>query len=414
MQDITRREFGKAAVSVGGATALAACLERGDSVPQGNGNTPDRQHAWNEYLSTDEHGNNIMPRHHVMLLINYTGESTEDDRSEMERALSSLERAYEWSNQGLLFTVGYSPSYFRNVASGVPNKEVPPNPRSISPHQTPDFDTADVLIHLASDEPEVVLEAEEALTGDVDEPNGVYMEDDLNGVFEKVQRRTGFVGRGLPAENQDVDGIPDSSPIPEESPMFMGFKGRFERNQPSEDYVTITQGMFEEGTTQQLSKLDLLLERWYNPFTHSRYQRVAKMFCPSHADEGRVQGVGEDLGDSSGISACPVAHDSGSEKGVVGHAQKTSQAREGGTPPILRRDFNSTDGGKAGLHFNSLQESIKEFVRVREAMNGSKISKETPVGDISNNGILGYIRVQSRGNYLIPPRSMRSMPMEEL
>jgi hypothetical protein len=288
----------------------------------------------------------------------------------------------------------------------------PPEPQALSPHQSPDRDTADALLHLASDYPGAVVEAEEALFGEIQEPNGESMEADLEVVFEKKERRTGFVGPGLPAQNQDVRGVPDTSPVPEDSPLFMGFKGRFKRNQPSEDHVTIKNGRFSGGTTQQVSWLELRLERWYRQ--DSRYQRVAKMFCPAHADEERVEGVGENLGDSSGVSGCPVPHDSAREKGVVGHAQKTSRERTDGVPPLLRRDFSSTDGGNASLYFNSLQESIDDFVRVRKAMNAEDIAEDTPVGEVSNNGILSYIRVRSRGNYLIPPRKMRSLPASQI
>src|SRR6202000_1914696 len=41
--------------------------------------------------------------------------------------------------------------------------------------------------------------------------------------------------------------------------------------------------------------------------------------------------------------------------GVIGHAQTSATARRGGKPVILRRDFDTTDGGLAGLHFVSLQ-----------------------------------------------------------
>jgi hypothetical protein len=306
----------------------------------------------------------------------------------------------------LLFTVGYSPYFFDSHGTS----ETPiPEPRPLSPYQSPDRDTVDALIHLASDHPRAVIEAEEALFGQVTEPNGIFISGDLVAVFERSARRTGFVGPGLPAENQDAEGIPESRPVPEDSPLFMGFKGRFERNQPSEDYVTIQDGPFSGGTTQQLSSLSLRLERWYN--RDSRYQRVAKMFCPEHFEEGRVEGVGENLGNSSGVSGCPVPHRSAEQKGVVGHAQKASQARQEGVPPILRRDFNSTDHGKAGLHFNSLQERIEDFVNAREALNGDEIAEETPVGEVANNGILSYIRVRSPGNYLILPRDVRSIPM---
>ena len=39
--------------------------------------------------------------------------------------------------------------------------------------------------------------------------------------------------------------------------------------------------------------------------------------------------------------------------GLVGHAQASAQARRHNRPVIIRRDFDTVDGGYAGLHFVS-------------------------------------------------------------
>jgi len=96
--------------------------------------------------------------------------------------------------------------------------------------------------------------------------------------------------------------------------------------------------------------------------------------------------------------------------GVIGHTQKSADARESDAPVIIRRDFNSTDGGHAGLHFLALQRTISDFVATREAMNGTDIAAESAVGQRNNNGILQYIRTEHRGNFLVPPRPLRSFP----
>ena len=421
-EGLSRRDFFKAAVAVGGASALAACLERESvDVPTGGGDVPDRQHDWNDYLRTDEHGNFLTPRHHALLLLDYTGDTpeVEDDRATVEEAFGTLERAYEWSHEGLLFTVGYSPYYFERFDEPLDADIELPEPRPLASFESPEPDEVDAVMHLASDHASVVLEAEEALLGERGEANGVEMETDLRGVFEKVQRRTGFVGEGLPAENQDTRGVPDSEPVPEDSPLYMGFKSGFKESQATEDDVTLGDegGAFAGGTTQQVSHLTLDLVQWYEQDT--RYQRVAKMFCPAHADEERVDGVGHSLGSSSGVDECPVSHDSArGDAATVGHAQKAREAREDGRPPLLRRDFDTTDpgrfdspdSGRAGMHFVSLQDDIEKFVRVREAMNADDVVRESAVGAQNNNGILQYITTHSRGNYLVPPRESRSIP----
>lgn len=113
---VPRRAFLKSAVAIGGASALAACVEREQaaSIPAGTddpSSLPSRQHAWNAYSARDDAGNVLPPRHHVLLHLDYGGgRPSADDRETVESALRSLERAYAWSNEGLLFTLGYSPA----------------------------------------------------------------------------------------------------------------------------------------------------------------------------------------------------------------------------------------------------------------------------------------------------------------
>jgi hypothetical protein len=218
------------------------------------------------------------------------------------------------------------------------------------------------------------------------------------------------VGEGLPADHQDVQGIPDSEPVSEDAPLYMGFKSGFSKNQATEDSVTIDGGPFAGGTTQHVSQLDLNLQQWYEQ--DDQFHRVATMFCPVHAEEGLVEGTGENLGDTSLIEerSCPAHTERDArEKGVVGHSQKSARARDAeGNPLILRRDFDSADDERAQLHFVALQERIADFVETREAMNGTDL--DGAVGQRTNNGILQYIKVTRRGNYLVPPRRHRTLP----
>ncbi|MFB6270326.1 MAG: Tat pathway signal protein, partial [Halobacterium sp.] len=404
---VDRRAFLQAAVAIGGASALSACLDREDaSVPAGvddPSTLPERQHAWNDSLTRDDHGNVVPPRHHLLLHLDYAGAPTDADRETVEAALQSIERAYEWSNEGLLFTLGYSPAYFDRFDAALPDTVDLPAPRPLSDLEAPALDTPAAILHLASDHAQVVLEAEEALRGNRDTANDVQMDAALTAVFSVVDRRTGFIGDGLPAQHQDVGGVPDSEPVPEDAPLYMGFESGFEKSQASEDRVSIQSGPFADGTTQHVSHIDLDLEQWYEQ--DDRESRVAQMFCPAHADSGAVEGTGENLGDSPQVEDCGDPLETAEERGVVGHSQKVATMREDGEPPLLRRDFDSTDGGNAGVHFLALQRRISEFEAVREAMNADGVSESTPVGRRQNNGIKQYLSVTHRGNYLLPPRS---------
>ncbi|KPN30636.1 hypothetical protein SY89_01372 [Halolamina pelagica] len=413
---IDRRAFVKSAVAIGGAAALSACLDRGPSidVPRGpeepSATFPERQHAWNAALPTTDAGNNHHPRHRVLLALDYgDGTPTDAERETVEAALAGVERAYERSAAGLLLTISYSPYYFDRFDDDLPESVDLPEPTALSSFEDPDADAVDAIVHLASDHGEVVMGAEEALKGELGELNGVSQpEAALTDVFSLAERRTGFVGDGLPAENQDVDGVPDDDPVPEDAPLYMGFESAFDGNQPTEDRVTIQQGPFAGGTTQQLSTLTLNLTQWYEQDT--RDQRVSKMFCPHHAQNDVVEGAGGNLGSDTRMDDCGDPMETARREGVVGHSQKMVDVREDDTPIILRRDFDSTDRDHAGLHFLSLQRTITDFVTTREAMNGDQIDSDSAVGQRTNNGILQYINTVRRGNFLVPPRSLRALP----
>ncbi|GAB7095603.1 Tat pathway signal protein [Halolamina litorea] len=414
---IDRRAFVKAAVAIGGASALSACLDRGPELDVARGPEdpasafPERQHAWNAALPTDDAGNNHHPRHRILLALDYDGDGTPTDaeREAVEAALTGVERAYERSADGLLLTISYSPYYFARFDADLPGSVDLPEPRALSDFEDPDADDVDAIVHLASDHGEVVMGAEEALKGEVEELNGVSQpESALTDALSVRERRTGFIGDGLPAENQDVNGVPDDGPVPEDAPLYMGFESAFEGNQPGEDRVTIESGPFAGGTTQQLSTLTLNLNQWYEQ--DSRDQRVSKMFCPHHASEGTVEGTGENLGNDPQMDDCGDPTETARSEGVVGHSQKMVDVREDDKPIILRRDFDSTDGDRASVHFLSLQRTIADFVTTREAMNGDAVAADSAVGQRTNNGILQYINTVRRGNFLVPPRSLRALP----
>lgn len=403
----SRRGYIRRLVAAGGAAGLAACLDvtDGDNPPGDPENRPDRQHAWNDALETDDDGNDVPPEHHALLALNLATDPDGSGREQVETAFRSLESAYAYDNDGLLFTMGYSPAYFERVDADSPI----PVPEALTSFESPEFDEFDALVQIASDRPDAVLEAEQALLGEAESANGVEMDATLDGVFEPAEpRRTGFIGAGLPAEHTDVDGVPDS--IPEDAPLFMGFRSGFAESQAPEDRVTIQDGPYAGGTTTHVESMTLQLQSWFEQ--DSQFQRVAKQFSPELAKQEAVGEVGEKLGTSTGVSGEIAANteQDAREEGIVGHAQKSARARdEDGTPPLLRRDFNTVDHDRPGIHFLAHQRTIEDFVRVREAMAGEDIAGEG-VGQRLNNGILQYLFVTRRGNFLVPPRKNRALP----
>jgi hypothetical protein len=317
----------------------------------------------------------------------------------------------------LLHSIASSPSYFERFDHPLPENVELPQPRALSSFESPTLDTQDAVVHLASDRADVVLEAEQALRGEREQANGESVDAHLTDVATVDSRRTGFVGAGLPADHQDAAGIPDSKPVPDASPLFMGFEAGFKGNQATEDYVTIQKGPFAGGTTKVIANLRQRLGDWYDE--QSFEDRVKEMFSPGHAENDLVEGIGSNLGSESGIDQfVDDIASAANEHGRVGHAQKAARANRDadGNVKLLRRHFESTDDigsdqKVASLHFPSLQRSITDFEDVRRAMNGADLTEITPaIRQRVNNGILEYIFVRRRGNFLVPPRRHRALP----
>ena len=472
---VDRREFMKSALAIGGVNALRATdffdrsgereSDRNERQTVSVAARKNRQHAWNDYLSTSENERIAPPRHHLLLMLDYQGEAipTREDRVAVEGALEQLERGFEWSNRGLLFTVGYSTAYFDRFEQGLPkgvdlrDAEEVVNALKMG-DEDPVPEPREVVVHLGSDDVGNLLRAEEALWGFPDQDattlNGIPIEHTFEGVFEKPSaypdRRTGYVGAGLPkkyAGHEDIS---------EKSPLSMGFQSGFADNLPAEVDVTMHHdqhldqpmppGVFSQGAIQHVSKLDIDLDGWY---AQSRDERTARMLSPHHV--GEVGDHGEALGESTDLDDLPMrnqatgtdiarrTHRDAAEKGLVGHAQKLARARfdlarreEGaesdGTldATILRRDFDTTDEDASGLHFVALTRFNGYLVYTRLAMNGvefdgrdvippeegenSRVVHEGVDLPRENDGFLQFIRARRRGNFLVPPIELRALP----
>ncbi|WP_435185897.1 DUF7405 family protein [Halobellus sp. EA9] len=359
---------------------------------------PDRQHAWDGALRSDRHGNPLPPRHHRVLLLDLDTTPDDDDARTVERAMRTLEGAYDWGPGGLFHMLAWGSRYFerRGRLDSGPIRE----PRVISRTDDPDLLAFDAAVVLASDVPSHLAAAESALRGDRETLNGVSVDAHLADVFTVRGRRTGFVGEGLPAAHTDAEGVPAGA-VPEDAPLFTGFFSGRQGTQATEDRVTIADGPYEGGTTMHLSRLDESLSVWWDL---SESERVERMFA-GDVDPADLADFETTVPFTGGVAERVADH------GVAGHHEKVARAREDGRPIILRRDFNTVDGGQAGLHFLSLQASLADFEKTRRAMNGWYLRDDhEDVTDRSNNGLLNFITVASRANFYVPPRRNRAFP----
>jgi deferrochelatase/peroxidase EfeB len=414
----------KAALAIGGSGALSACIQREGMPTVATGPDdpaavyPERQFAWNDFMVRGGHGDTQLPNHQLILFFDYgcEGAPTAEERDRVAAAFESLERAYQRGNggvnpyqpggadaKGLLFTVGYAPGYFERFDHDLPESVTLPDPAETLEDVGEDPTTAvdhEVAVVLSSDEVAVLLSSEQALLGNLETLNGREVTGSLEGVLERVERRTGFVGQGLPHQRLDVE------EIPERSPMSMGFKSGFSDNQAPEDRVAIDDGPFADGTLQHVSRLEIDLEAWWGD--QDQPERVELMFSPEHTPED-VGDAGERLASQSQIDEADVdrlAADA-ADHGRVGHTQKVARARdEDFQPKILRRSEGiSTGSPTPGFNFSSVQREIDHFVEVRQAMNSEDV--DLPEDE---HGILSFLEVHSRGNFLVPPRRHRALP----
>jgi hypothetical protein len=409
-RSFSRRGFlaGASALAAGGVAAglgpkpAAAISSPVPIVPLGAqpAGLPARQHAWGATLSLDSVGDQVAPRFDRLLFFDVKPGPTPASAVLLEAALRTLERRYAWAPGGLLFTTGWGPGYFEDVL----RIDSPiPTATALSRFESPAIDDYHLCLHLACDDEERLADVEAALV-DGDALPGADGTLAISPALTWRETRTGFTGKGLPAARQQVRGIPSSHPVPRQSPLFMGFKSGLRKNQATEDAVTIGEGPFADGTTMQVSYMRLQLEHWYGKLDERA--RVARMYSPETTPE-QVKHLSADA------KSEPNLVDRAAQRyGVIGHAQTSARARRHGRPLIIRRDFDTVDGGYAGLHFVSVQRSIADFVITRNAMNASGAHAENrAITDTRNNGINEFIKVLKRANYVLPSRANRAFPL---
>ena len=398
-QGVDRRSFMQSALAIGGASALSTTASifgmtesaAAQAPTPSYGDRMNRQHAWDAFETfVDKKGTSVPPSRHLLLHLGYQGDGapTPEDRETTRKAFDELEELAGWGSDGLLFTVGYSASYFDRFDEPLPEGIGPASeskfgkpsllraqtlidfPGVTLPKEDPVADEYDCVIHIASSRVEQLLAAEVLLWGggaDIDGDGEQSLDNTLEGILETPgdgsgrpesypYRRVGFVGHeNLEDEGGegDSDGIYPSE-IPEDAELSMGFNDLFKSSIPREDNVTLLEdqrlvvakdpGPFAQGTVQHVSKLDLNLDSedgWYQYDTEGR---VDRMFSPDHDPEGLGE-VADEFGNSTAITednpdadVAPIRDLDGEDvaertqehadnEEVVGHVEKVSRAR---------------------------------------------------------------------------------------
>jgi hypothetical protein len=346
---------------------------------------PEAQHAWEATFRTDVRGRPVAPRFHRLLMLDVRGTPTAADAERLEATLRTLERRFEYGPAGLLMCLGWGPGWFETHTS-LPSPVAGPLP--MAAWEDPVLEEIHACLHLAGDDEARLTWVTEALFG----PGPL----DLRANLSLRETRTGFVGHALVAER--VTG----ARIPSDSPLLLGFHSGLRGNQASERDITIVDGPLAGGTTMQVSRIAIDLERWY---AHDIERRSALMYSPATSARDAEALVDDAPSAADRLPTLAARH------GIVGHAQAAGRARLHGRPRINRRDFATLDDGRPGTHFVSLQHSIEDFNATRAVMNAADARTHHPhIGPRRNNGLNAFIEVTSRATFAVPPRAQRAYP----
>jgi hypothetical protein len=347
---------------------------------------PDAQHAWEATFRTDELGRPVAPRFHRLLMLDVRGTPTRADAERLETALRTLEQRFEHGPRGLLTCMGWGAAWFEAHSALLRNPVSRPLP--MAAWEDPALEDFHACLHLASDDEPRLAWVTDALFG----PGPL----DQRGRLRLRETRTGFVGQGLVAQRANAPGIAS------DSPLLLGFHSGLRGNQASERDITIVDGPLAGGTTMQVSRIAIDLERWY---AHDIERRSALMYSPATSARDAEALVDDAPSAADRLPTLAARH------GIVGHAQAAGRARLHGRPRINRRDFATLDDGRPGTHFVSLQHSIEDFNATRAVMNAADARTHHPhIGPRRNNGLNAFIEVTSRATFAVPPRAQRAYP----
>ena len=103
---------------------------------------PERQHAWDESLATDESGNHVPPRFHRLLFFDVASQPDSTSARLLESRLRTLESRYPWGPSGLLFLAAWGPGYWERWLRTAPPIEYP---KPLTTFEIPVLDDYDIV-----------------------------------------------------------------------------------------------------------------------------------------------------------------------------------------------------------------------------------------------------------------------------
>ena len=321
---------------------------------------PARQHAWTATLARDSDGNPIAPRFDRLLFFDVAGDPTPAHARRARGGAADARARLPWGPSGLLFTAGWGPGYFeRSLRVAVAD----PARKGLSDFELPAIDDYDLCLHLACDDERRLAAIEAALLHGTLRCAAPTARSTSRARCAGARREPASPAPGCRPHTRTSAGSRRATPFRDRAAVHglqvrpapqPGDRGR--RHDPS--------GPFAGGTTMQVSYMRLRLDSWYRNLTER--ERVARMYAPQ-VTPAQVAHFTTDAEQRPE----PARTRRSTATASIGHAQTSARARRNGKPLIIRRDFNTVDGGQAGLHFVSVQRTIEDFITTRNAMNAS-------------------------------------------
>jgi hypothetical protein len=460
-----------AATAAGGTISILDQLTGGITRAEANTTTPahDEQYLVDGLEAISDNGVHcIVPPLYKYIITGklkrdrtWTAAELQKARARLEKAFVQAEAGRPRTAAGLTLVVAWGLPYFRNfikplIATSTWNSAWP---------RTADGSADAVLdaIRFSSDPSSTILEDNEVMV--MIRSDSPIILDDVKGklfhntasdgyigdIIDVTSERTGFVGRGFdkPSVAKQLAqkaGVAGADAIPAGSQLMMGFTSTQKAALGPENIASFeTLGLttvkpgdyFACGAAMHLSHIYEDLGVWYGK---GYGERTSRMFSPrTTAGDGTVTLPN---GADQVSTLKEVTQDS--KKGPGGHNSLLQQAtrlgsdatdvygkaRAKGTPVPVREDFNTLDApfttsanpsrdgwsgkqNRPGLHFVVFVPASGRFHAARKAMDG-ELPDGTKLGDPKTNGINPMLTTTHRQNYLVPPRSHRSLPMAEL
>ena len=399
--DLNRRRFVAAAAGViGGGSLGARASRRRDVVALGSqpAGLPNGQHNWTATLATDATATPVSPRFDRLLFFDLQQRPTATDVRRLEAALRTLERLYPWGPEGLLFTVGWGPHYFEHVLSV---SSPIPRPKGLSDFELPTFDNYDLV-------PPPRLRRRGASRRDRARarPRQAALGRD----------RSTWAATSAGARHEPASSAPDSRP-PTRTPTA---------SRPATRYPPARRSSWASSRASRRTRRARTTSR-SRPAVRRRNDHAGQLHAPPPRQlvrNPRRAGTGR-------AHVLPRDHPG---RGRTVHRRRPQPTRPlhagrdpvrrrrpfpdlgprppHGKPRIIRRDFNTVDGGLAGLHFVSVQRSIADFVATRNAMNAANASYLNPaITDTSTTGSTSSSSSSNAPTTSSPHAPLRSYPL---